>query len=119
MHLFYHICLTQIIQESKVTVEIPHMNAQTAESTDTQSAQKYPPLSPGTRVKTTAPNEALRCEWTTEAWNSRQWGVEGTVITHHDSHGLYYEVRHPDGTIGSYDPSELSKEDFDGDPMTY
>lgn len=90
------------------------MNApQTAESADAQAAQKYPPLSPGTRVKTTAPNEALRREWTTEAWNSRQWGVEGTVITHHDSHGLCYEVRHPDKTIGGYDPSELSEVPID------
>jgi hypothetical protein len=68
---------------------------------------KYPPISNGTLVITTQANESLRREWTDEVWEGRQWGVNGEVITHHDSHGLSYEVRHPDGTIGHYDPSEL------------
>ena len=67
----------------------------------------YPPIHPGTRVRTTEPNMALRREWTEEAWAGKKWGVLGTVITHHDSHGLCYDVRHADGTRGSYDPSEF------------
>lgn len=61
----------------------------------------------GTHVRTTRPNEALKGEWAPNVWNERQWGVEGVVIDHHDSHGLCYEVRHPDGSIGAYDPSEI------------
>ncbi|MDE1970708.1 MAG: hypothetical protein KGI50_04015 [Patescibacteria group bacterium] len=68
---------------------------------------KYPPISPRTPVKTTEPNMALQREWTDEGWESKKWGIRGEVITHHDSHGLCYEVRHEDGTRGYYDPSEL------------
>lgn len=75
-------------------------------------AEKDPPISVGTKVKTTQPNMAFRSEWNNEAWARRKWGVQGTVIAHHDSrgpyyHGLYYNVRHEDGTEGCYDPSEL------------
>ncbi len=68
---------------------------------------KYPPISPGTLVKTIEPNLALRDEWTDEGWAKRKWGVRGKILTHHDSHGLCYDVRHEDGTEGCYDPSEL------------
>lgn len=67
---------------------------------------KYPPVSPGTLVKTTHANHDIK-DWTPEGLASRQWDVKGKVVTHHDSHGLTYEVRHPDGTIGHYDPSEF------------
>jgi hypothetical protein len=70
--------------------------------------KKYPPIPAGTTVETTQPNMGLRKEWNDEAWEKRQWGVEGIVVTHHDSHGLSYEVRHSDGSIGFYDPSELT-----------
>ncbi len=69
-------------------------------------AKKWPPISLGTQVRTTEPNESLQ-GWTHEAWESRQWGVEGKIIKYHDAHGLSYEVQHPDGTVGHYDPSEL------------
>lgn len=65
----------------------------------------YPPLSPGTPVRTTQENPALRGEWCEP--DARKWGVEGTVGTHHDGHGLCYEVTHADGTVGCYDPTEL------------
>jgi hypothetical protein len=61
----------------------------------------------GATVLTTKPNLDLRKEWTEEGWKSKKWKVVGVVISEHDSHGLYYEVRHSDGTIGCYDPSEL------------
>ena len=67
----------------------------------------YPPISPGTLVQTTKPNLAKRHHWTDEGWAARTWGVKGQVLTHHDSHGLCYDVRHQDGTEGCYDPSEL------------
>ncbi len=67
---------------------------------------KYPPISPGTVVKTTE-SKSPRSEWTDETWASRKWGVHGKVVTHHDSHGLCYDVRHEDGTEGCYDPAEL------------
>lgn len=63
-------------------------------------------LSNGTKVKTLY--AVTRDEdWSSEALKNRKWGVEGEVVSHHDSHGLCYEVRHPDGTIGCYDPTEL------------
>jgi len=71
------------------------------------TSEKYPPISPGTPVRTTEPNMSKRGEWTDEGWASKKWGVQGTVITHHDSHGLCYDVRHEDGTQSCYDPSEL------------
>jgi len=71
------------------------------------SIEKWPPIDPGTEVKTTQPNLEKRGEWTDEGWASKKWGVQGTVITHHDSHGLCYDVRHEDGSQGCYDPSEL------------
>lgn len=70
------------------------------------SKRKWPPISPGTSVKTTKENPTVS-GWIEEALVSRQWGVKGKIVTHHDAHGLSYEVRHPDGTIGHYDPSEL------------
>lgn len=71
------------------------------------STNKWPPIDPGTKVITTEPNMALRREWTDEGWAGKKWVVLGTIITHHDSHGLCYDVKHDDGTIGCYDPSEL------------
>ena len=76
-------------------------------SVDKLSKGKWPPISPGTKVRTTQPNMALRKEWTDEGWESKEWGVQGVVIAHHDSHGLCYDVRHEHGTQGCYDPSEL------------
>lgn len=67
-------------------------------------------LSDGTRVCTTAEEVT---DWTPEAQASRKWGVEGEILTHHDSHGLCYEVRHQDGSVGHYDYREL-REIFDG-----
>ncbi len=79
-----------------------------------KAAKKYPPISPGTTVRTTKPNWDLFHEWTDEAWNERKWGAKGTVLTHHDSHGLCYEVQHEDETVGYYDPSELEVVTEDG-----
>lgn len=69
--------------------------------------ETYPPILPGTKVKTTEANIALKKEWTREAWEAKKWGVEGEVIGHHDSHGLCYDIRHEDGSIGCYDPTEF------------
>ena len=60
-----------------------------------------------TRVQTTKPNLELRSEWTDEGWAKKKWGVRGTVLAHHDSHGLCYDVLHDDGTEACYDPSEI------------
>ncbi len=72
------------------------------------NAGKYPPISPGTLVRTTQEDEANADSWTEEGKKRRKWGVEGEVIAHHDSHGLCYEVKHKDGTVGCYDPTELT-----------
>ena len=66
----------------------------------------YPPIKPGTRVRTRKV-EGLSNEWTEYANAQRQFGVEGVVGSHHDSHGLCYDVRHNDGTEAAYDPEEL------------
>ena len=46
-------------------------------------------------------------DWTPEALRSRRFGVAGTIVDEHNSHGLCYEVQHLDGSIGYYDPREL------------
>ncbi|MEK9182802.1 MAG: hypothetical protein AAB809_01855 [Patescibacteria group bacterium] len=71
------------------------------------TAEKWPPILPGIAVKTTKPNMALRKEWSEKGWASKKWGMKGYVITYRDGCGLYYSVRHEDGTEGCYDPSEL------------
>lgn len=65
-----------------------------------------PPLPQGTLVVTTQENPAIK-DWTCEARASRRWGVRGKILTHHNSHGLSYEVKHFDDSIGYYDPTEF------------
>lgn len=67
----------------------------------------WPPLAYGSRVKTTQLNISTQDEWTKEGLANKKWGVKGTIIAHHDSHGLCYDVLHDDGTKGCYDPSEI------------
>lgn len=45
--------------------------------------------------------------YTLSAQEKRKDGMLGVVIGHRDSHGLCFDVRHEDGTIGSYEPEEL------------
>jgi hypothetical protein len=68
---------------------------------------KWPPIGYGTWVKTTQPNQEKRKKWTDEGWAKRKWGVRGTIVAHHDSHGLCYDVLHKDGTTACYDPTEF------------
>lgn len=68
--------------------------------------ESWPPIKNGTNVVTTEANPEID-DWAAGALCNRQWGVKGTVVMHHDSHGLCYEVRHEDGVVGCYDPSEL------------
>lgn len=63
-------------------------------------------LGNGTRVRTNL-NAGTSDGWTASAKLSRKHGVAGTVIDYHDSHGLCYDVRHDDGSMGHYDPWEL------------
>ena len=76
-------------------------------SNEPVSTAAWPPISRGARVVTTRANAAVT-DWLPSAAASRQWGVRGEIIAHHDSHGLSYEVRHADGTIGHYDPTEIA-----------
>jgi hypothetical protein len=62
----------------------------------------------GDRVRTVRP-EKESMDWTPEALASRRWDVEGTVDMTHNSHGVTYEVRHADGSLGHYEPRELVK----------
>lgn len=74
-------------------------------------------LTVGARVETTEPNESLRQEWLPDVWEKRQWGVAGTIVSDSNAHGVSYEVEHPDGSTGHYDPSELklTQKAFDAD----
>lgn len=69
--------------------------------------EKWPPLDPGAKIRTYKPNHSKRREWTDEGWAKRRWGVTGVIVMHHDLHGLSYDVRHEDGTMAGYDPSEF------------
>jgi hypothetical protein len=39
----------------------------------------------------------------------RRRNAIGMVIAEHNSHGLCFDVKHDDGTIGCYDPDELKE----------
>ena len=48
--------------------------------------------------------------WTSEFRQKRQsypWGLFGVVVDVHDSHGLYYDVKHEDGVVRQYDHEEF------------
>lgn len=62
----------------------------------------------GTLVYTEFPDITKISEWTSIGWSRKRWGVAGHVIKAHHGHGLYYEVKHLDGTTGGYDPIEIS-----------
>lgn len=62
-------------------------------------------LKKGTWIKTTKPKKDV--DFIPEALLKRKWNVYGTILGHHDSHGLYYDVLHCDGSLGPYDPEEL------------
>ncbi len=83
-----------------------HKASQVCESSSEDSVKKYPPIAPGTQVKTTE-KQLPDTEWSKEVQANRKWGVKGVVLRHYDSHGLCYDVRHEDGTEGCYDPSEF------------
>jgi len=72
----------------------------------TTATEKWPPLDPGTRVKTTS-KKTSDGEWMPEARAARKWGVTGRILVHHDSHGLCYDVQHDDGSQGCYEPTEF------------
>lgn len=61
----------------------------------------------GLRVRTkTMPNPPD--DWTQEVKASRQFGITGTVVSAHNSHGLCFGVEHDDnGFVSYYDPQEL------------
>ena len=59
----------------------------------------------GTKVRTTV--DAGANDWTAEGRAKRRWGARGTVIDRSDAHGLCYGVRHKDGSVAWYEPTEL------------
>ena len=65
-------------------------------------------LNCGTRVLTTTPLPGKEKEWALKTRKNRRWGCPGIIVMYHDSHGLYYDVKHDDGgPIASYDPREF------------
>lgn len=101
------LCLAYVIRDrldDNCQTGVPHWKRETAEP---QTTKKWPPINPGTIVKTTQPNMEMRRQWTKEAWLSKKWGVLGKILRHHNSHGLCYDVIHEDGTESCYDPSEF------------
>lgn len=70
--------------------------------------KKWPPLDPGTRIKTTQPDIAEWHQWTGEGLKAKRWGAEGVIVGHHDSHGLCYDVRHEDEVVVYYGPLEFA-----------
>lgn len=84
----------------------PATRLATPEPDPAKVKEKWPPLDPDTRVRTTSKSTADD-EWTPGALMARKWGVAGVIVRHHDAHGLCYDVRHDDGTEGCYDPTEF------------
>lgn len=46
-------------------------------------------------------------DYVPEVRRMRKWGVKGKIIGRHDSHSLCYDVKHDDGSIGTYGPDEI------------
>lgn len=63
-------------------------------------------LGEGSRV-VTVQSDRVSNDWMPEAHIRRKFGVMGVIIAEHNSHGLCYDVKHSDGTVGCYDPWEL------------
>ena len=57
----------------------------------------------GKHVRTT--KDAGATDWVCP--RNCQWGVEGTILRHSNSHGLCFLVLHTDGTEEWYDADEL------------
>lgn len=68
------------------------------------------------RVKTVRSNPANDREYTAEA--NRRWGVKGTLVQYSNSHGLCFQVRHDDGSLGAYEPDELRLIDPESRPRS-
>ena len=49
-------------------------------------------------------------DFTLEGQMNRRCNTTGTVVAEHNSHGLCYDVRHVDGSLGCYDPDEITLE---------
>lgn len=64
-------------------------------------------LSNGTKVRVHIVKNRVANDWSPDAEKARKDDVGGHVIGHHDSHGICYDVRHDDGSIGYYEPHEL------------
>jgi hypothetical protein len=58
----------------------------------------------GQAVRTT--KNAERTDWASPRVGVR-WGALGVIIEAHDAHGEYYDVRHDDGSVASYDFDEI------------
>lgn len=63
-------------------------------------------LTPGTSVRTTQADTTVT-DWEPTARAHCRWGVLGTIRSHSDSHGLCYQIVHPDGTTAWYAPTEF------------
>lgn len=66
----------------------------------------YPTRPIGSKVLTVETN-CTSDDWTAPALEKRKFNVAGKIVGYHDSHGIIYEVRHTDGSVGCYDPWEL------------
>ena len=61
----------------------------------------------GTHVKTL--KEVFTFGYNEGARDNCKWGVKGTIVEVHDSHGLCYIVLHTDGSRAPYEPEELKE----------
>jgi len=79
---------------------------QTARTYQVQTSV-YPPITPGTKVKTFIDGGMEAEDWSEEAKRTRRHEATGIVIGHHDSHGLCFDVQHSDGVKSCYELHEL------------
>ncbi len=59
----------------------------------------------GTVVVTT--RDAGASDWSAGARDYVRWGVSGVIVAVHDSHGLFYDVKHADDSRAPYEHAEL------------
>ncbi len=65
------------------------------------------PLASGTGVQTAPEPDPASTNWKAGEREKCQWGVEARIVFCHPQSGAY-RVRHSDGVIACYDPSEVT-----------
>ena len=74
----------------------------------TDPSQYQQKFQPGNLVITTELDQNTAKDYTEEHLKNKRWGQHGIIIAYNDSHD-HYDVRLLDGSISTYESTELKK----------